>query len=234
LTRGHLCPSSKAAESVAVPVWDVSVRVVHWLVVALFAMSWVTAHNGWMVWHRRSGYAILCLVMFRIYWGFCGASTARFSTFLRRASVVYQYARAFIVRRHIITTFGHNPLGGWSVMALLTALLVQAALGLFVVDADGLEAGPLATHISFSNGRRVAALHQLGFNVLLILSGAHIAAVVVHLCYQRENLVAPMVTGLKRIPRTDWVPEIIFVRPWRALLGITLIVAVTIAITGVL
>ena len=66
-----------------VRVWDVPVRLVHWLIVLSVAAAWWTAETGRMEWHQYSGYALLGLVSFRIYWGFFGSSTARFSQFVR-------------------------------------------------------------------------------------------------------------------------------------------------------
>ena len=66
-------------------VWDVPVRLFHWLLVILMATSYFSGRAGgdWMQLHFWSGYAILTLLLFRIVWGFVGSSTARFSNFLK-------------------------------------------------------------------------------------------------------------------------------------------------------
>ena len=211
-------PCLRAEESVPVRVWDLPVRLAHWLIVLLVAFSWMTAENNWLGWHNLSGYAILSLVIFRIFWGFCGSSTARFTHFLRGPKAVRHYVRALCARDRQHLFLGHNPLGGWNVLALLSVLLLQAGLGLFAVDVDGLESGPLAPYLSFESGRQVAALHEGAFNFLLLLIGLHIAAAVVHLLYMRENLIAPMLTGIKRVPRAQ-VRALAHATPWLALAG---------------
>ena len=76
-------------------VWDVPVRLFHWLLVALMATSYFSGRAGgdWMQLHFWSGYAIMTLLFFRLVWGFVGSTTARFSSFLvylcRRASIYH-------------------------------------------------------------------------------------------------------------------------------------------------
>ena len=81
-------------EPVRVRVWDVPIRLVHWLVVALFAFSWWTAESGRLEWHLYSGLGLLALVLFRVYWGFFGSSTARFGRFVRGPGAIWGYIRS--------------------------------------------------------------------------------------------------------------------------------------------
>ena len=64
-----------------VQVWDLPVRLFHWLLVVLVVISFTTGKLGgnWLAWHFRSGYCILALVLFRIVWGLFGSQTARFT-----------------------------------------------------------------------------------------------------------------------------------------------------------
>lgn len=180
----------------AIHLWDLPVRLTHWLLVLLVLTLWVTAENGWLDWHRLSGYAILTLVLFRLYWGFFGSTPARFTHFLRGPRAVLRT----LPGKSKTATFGRNALGGWSVVAMLSILLLQAGFGLFAVDIDGLESGPLATHVSFETGRQAATLHATVFNVLLLLIALHVAAILVYLVFKRENLILPMLTGRKQVP----------------------------------
>lgn len=181
-------------------VWDWPVRVFHWALVALVIAAIVTANVGGnaMVWHMRAGYAILTLVLFRVLWGFVGSRHARFASFLRGPRTALRYAQAFLRRAHPVVV-GHNPLGGWSVMALLLVLLVQVGTGLGAND-DIMVEGPLVKFISKDLSDRLTGLHQLNVWAIGILVGMHVAAVVVHGLFAREDLVRPMLTGKKRLP----------------------------------
>ena len=179
-----------AAPSPRVRVWDLPVRVCHWLMVLFVAVSWWTAETHRMDWHQYSGHALLAVVTFRIYWGFFGSSTARFSQFVRGPRIVLDYLKG-----QWVAIPGHNPLGALSVLALLGLLLAQVVLGLFSVDVDGIESGPLSTYVSFDAGRLAAEWHDDLFEVLLWLIGLHIAAVLFYLLYKKQNLAATMLHG---------------------------------------
>lgn len=203
-TRGqqHAASGETLGDLVAVHVWDWPVRLFHWAVVVLVAVAVATATIGGdaMVWHMRAGYAVLALVLFRIAWGFVGTRHARFSSFLRGPRTAAQYARALARRAHL-PSVGHNPLGGWSVIALLAVLLLQALTGLGAND-DVIYEGPLVKHISSALSSELTALHHLNVWAIGILVGIHVSAVIGHLALIKENLVRPMVTGRKRLPPT--------------------------------
>jgi len=178
-----------------VRVWDVPTRLVHWLIVLCVAASWWTGEQGHLEWHRWSGYTLLALVIFRIYWGFFGSSTARFRQFVRGPRVIVDYLRgAWSV------TPGHNPLGALSVLALLVVLLLQIVLGLFAVDLDGIESGPLSLYVSFETGRTAAEWHEWLFNLLMSLIVLHIVAIAWYRFAKKEKLTAAMVHGRRAYP----------------------------------
>jgi cytochrome b len=118
-----------------VRVWDGPTRIVHWLLVACISVSWWSAASQHMDYHRYSGYVLLGLLAFRVYWGFFGSSTARFAHFVKGPESIWRYLRSNAVHAGP----GHNPLGALSVLCLLGLLLSQVGLGLFSVDVDGLE-----------------------------------------------------------------------------------------------
>jgi cytochrome b len=182
-------------------VWDVPTRVVHWLLVLLIALSWWTGKAGRMEWHRWSGYVLLGLLIFRIYWGLVGSSTAKFSGFVRGPRAIASYLKGRWAPEP-----GHNPLGALSVVALLALLATQILLGLFAVDVDGIESGPLSTYVSFEVGRAAAQWHEDVFNVLLALIVLHIAAVLYYVLVRKEAMVAAMVHGKRAYPEPQPQP----------------------------
>ncbi len=181
-----------------VPTWDLPVRVFHWALVLLVVSQLVTASIGGnaMQFHAFGGYAILALVLFRILWGFLGGTHARFQNFVRGPGPVIRYAKSILRETHA-THPGHNPLGGWSVLAMLDSLLVQATTGLFAND-DVMMEGPLAKHVSDRTSGIATAIHDVNAAVLLALIAIHIAAVLFYLLAKKENLIAPMITGRKQ------------------------------------
>ncbi|HXZ50158.1 MAG TPA: cytochrome b/b6 domain-containing protein [Usitatibacter sp.] len=181
-------------------VWDLPTRIFHWALAALVAFSFATGQVGgdWMPWHLRSGYAVLTLLLFRIAWGFAGSRTARFAHFLRGWRAVARYARATIAGRPPPFA-GHNPLGGWVVVAMLAALAFQAATGLFSSDEIATQ-GPLANKVSDAIVSRMSSLHSLDKWVLVALVAAHVAAIATYRLAWNVRLVGPMIHGRMRAP----------------------------------
>ncbi len=211
---------SDAQQGVPVKLWDGPVRLVHWLLVGLVAFSWWASEDH-LNWHQWSGYTIVGLVLFRIYWGFMGGGAARFSNFVRGPGATLSYLRT-VGERSPSTTPGHNPLGALSILALLALLLVQVGTGLFAVDIDAFEGGPFSDRVSFELGRQIAEIHELSFRALQALVVLHVGAVVFYLVWKRTNLIRPMVTGRRVLP-TD--PGFAPAPLWRLAAGMVLAAA---------
>jgi hypothetical protein len=60
--------------------------------------------------------------------------------------------------------------------------------------------GPLAKHVSKEASDLLTRVHHINFNVLLALVTVHVAAALYYLRVKRENLILPLVTGVKQVP----------------------------------
>jgi cytochrome b len=181
-------------------VWDAPVRLFHWALAILVVFSVVTAKvgGGWMEWHVKSGYSILALLLFRLAWGVVGSDTARFSSFIRSPRVAVEYLRDRLGGRHA-AVLGHNPLGGWAVIAMLAVLALQAATGLFSDDEIATQ-GPLAVKVSNAMVSRMSALHEWNQYAIFALVALHLVAIAVYRFVWRVRLVPPMIHGRSEIP----------------------------------
>ena len=181
-------------------VWDLPVRLFHWSLVLLVLLQFGIAEWQWldMQWHVRIGYAMLALLGFRLLWGCFGSDSARFGRFLRGPRAVRAYARTALQRTPAHAA-GHNPLGGWSVLAMLACLAVQVISGLYTSDEIMTE-GPLAAHASADWVEFMGDVHEVNKNVLLALIGLHLAAIAWHALGKREDLVSAMFSGRRRLP----------------------------------
>jgi len=211
---------------VRVKLWDGPVRLVHWLLVGLIAFSWWASEDH-LNWHRWSGYTIVGLVLFRVYWGFAGHGAARFASFVKGPRAILAYLATFASRDRS-TVPGHNPLGALSVLAILAVLLFQVTTGLFAVDIDAFEAGPLSDRVSFETGRQIAELHELSFRVLQGLVVLHVLAVAYYLAWKRTDLIRPMITGRRALPSD---PGLAGAPVWRFVVGVVLAGAVAWALS---
>ena len=203
-----------------VQVWDVPIRLFHWTVVGLVATSWVTGENHLIRVHLWSGAALLALVIFRIAWGFLGSTTARFSNFIARPRSVLGYLKALMSRGKPLYA-GHNPAGGWMVVALLMMLALQALTGLFANDDIHFN-GPFAMLVSKDASDSLTDLHGTLFDVILLLVWLHVVAVFFYRFVKGEDLIVPMVTGTKA---STAVPTDAALRFTRLSLAVVLLIA---------
>ena len=201
-----------------VAIWDLPTRLFHWLLAGLIAFSWWSAEYHYADLHIWSGMAVLSLIIFRILWGFFGSSTARFASFVKGPKAVFGYLQGSW------RGIGHNPLGALSVIALLALVGVQAGLGLFASDEDGIMQGPLARLIGFDAQDKVTDLHEDLFNWLLALTALHVAAIIFYK-WRGKSLLKPMITG-----KGDVEPGIEPMKPgkwWAALLCVIAAIGIT-------
>jgi cytochrome b len=210
-----------------VRIWDLPVRLVHWAMVLLVPALWLTHELERMDIHMLLGQTMLGLVLFRLIWGLIGSSTARFAGFVRGPATLVRYLRG-----RAGAGFGHNPLGGWSVLLMLLALATQAGLGLFSIDEDAIEGGPLSHLVSYETARTLAHRHETMFYVLLALIALHVVAILYYLVARRDDLVTPMVTGRRAAPEDG--AAMVEAPLWRFLLAAGLAAALTLAIVKLL
>lgn len=208
---------SQNNKTIAVKVWDFPTRLFHWsLLLLVIACWWTSTEDGDMDWHMRCGYAVLALLLFRLMWGIWGSSSARFSDFVSSPRAVFAYFST-LKNAPSVSHLGHNPAGGWMVLALLGVSLLTALSGLFAND-DMMSAGPLARHVSEHLSDTATTWHERLFYSLLALVMLHLAAIVFYLLVKKENLVRPMLTGLKYLPRDKPLPALQMRGIWLALL----------------
>lgn len=177
---------AEAPAEARIRVWDPLVRIGHWGLVLAVATAWLT-HEGPAVLHDNAGYLALAIVVVRVLWGFLGPARARFADFVRGPRATLAYARALLAGSEP-RFLGHNPLGGWMILALLSTVALAGV------------SGWLLTTDRFWGSEPVEAVHAGAANLLLLLIALHVAGVIFASLRHRENLVLAMITGRKRAP----------------------------------
>lgn len=178
-------------------VWDAPVRLAHWLLVACIAIAWLTRDARLTDLHAAAGYAALILVVFRIAWGFAGTRFARFADFRYSPREAWRYVRAAFAgaARHYT---GHNPAGSWAVYGLLAFIAATCVAGILAIG--GMHAlGPLPYALGPAAADVALRVHDALAWILLAIIAAHVLGAVWSSVVHRENLVAAMLTGRKRL-----------------------------------
>ena len=190
-------------------VWDLPVRVFHWLLAGSFAVGYSIADSErWRNVHVTLGYTVMGLIAFRLLWGFAGTRYARFSTFRYRPGEALAYLKEIATGRARHYT-GHNPAGSWAVYAILALGLATGASGYLTFN----EAG----------GDVFEGTHEFIANAWLVVVVLHVAGVIVSSIAHRENLARAMVTGYKLgaegRPGTGWTASVLGVAVAAAVLA---------------
>jgi cytochrome b len=208
-------------------VWDLPTRLSHWAIAVLVIVQFGSGLFDVlpMDWHLWCGYALLAAVLFRIGWGFVGSPSARFGAFLRGPGAVSAYART-LFNAQPSRWPGHNPLGGWSIVLMLSLTLAQSITGLFSESIDVI--GPLAQSVDRATSRAAGDWHGWLYWPLLALVVLHIAAALTHLLHKRENLIAPIFGDGRLELEKD--PGFTFAGALRALMVLAVAVAIVAAI----
>lgn len=168
------------------PIWAAWLRAMHWALAASIAIAWFSG-EALLRQHELAGYVAFALVAARSVGGWFGARYARFGQFVRSPSEVLRYA-GDLLRGRERRYLGHNPLGGWMVVALLATVAAVAVTGwMYTLDM-------------FWGLAWVEWLHRTLAWMLVGLIALHVAGVVLTSWRHRENLVAAMVSGRKRPP----------------------------------
>ncbi|MFT4045854.1 MAG: cytochrome b/b6 domain-containing protein [Solimonas sp.] len=197
-------PPRDAAPFHKAKVWDLPLRLFHWLLVLAVLVAYVTGEWGgaeYADWHARSGEAILGLLVFRLLWGFIGPETARFASFWPTPARL----RAYFAKRW--QGAGHNPLGAFAVIALLGVLAAQVGTGLFAND-DIAFTGPLASLVSKARSDALSGWHQRLFYALAALVLLHVAAIAFYEVFLKKRLVLPMLSGRKALSAVIVAPRL--------------------------
>lgn len=198
-------------------VWDLPTRLFHWMLVIAFTVAFATGEKDTLLSvHLWSGSIVMVLLLFRLIWGFLGTRHARFADFAYSPAKVMDYLKG-VIQCSPPRFVGHNPPGGWAIFILL-------ALGVFltftgVAALVGEEGrGPLAGIITIGQGKDVKEIHEAIFILMVAMVGIHLAGVVVESWLHRENLLAAMFHGRKRVEDSNFVSDSVPTRPWVAAL----------------
>ncbi|MCF7971010.1 MAG: cytochrome b/b6 domain-containing protein [Methylococcaceae bacterium] len=175
-------------------VWDLPVRIFHWLLVVAFLVAYFS-EDDFLTVHVWAGYLIAGLLAFRFFWGFTSNSYARFANFICPLGESKDYFIQVIglkAKRYL----GHNPAGAVMIVLLLISLLLTVISGLAVYGADQ-GAGPLAGIVSSVYEDLWEETHEFFANFTVLLIVIHVLGVLLESFVQGENLVRAMWHGYK-------------------------------------
>jgi len=178
-------------KSKSIEIWDLPLRLFHWLLVLALSATYVFGELGgtWLHWHIHSGVIVLSLLVFRIQWGFIGSTYSRFSNFFPSIKKLRQYLSGHW------SAAGHNPLGSLWIVSFLLVLLINIVCGLFAINDEIDIHGPFYSLVSAKWSERLTLYHANVQYLLLFLVAIHPLAILFYFYFKQQNLLAPMITG---------------------------------------
>lgn len=178
-------------------IWDLPVRLTHWSLAVSFFGAFFTAELKPLIIHEMFAFACLTLVTFRVLWGLVGSDTARFSHFVKGYGPAMAYLKDLRALKHT-PYWGHNPLGALAILSILGLMFVLVGAGLFASTSS--YTGPWANSVSSGLANLLNETHGFLASVLMTIVVIHIAAVVAYKLFFKDNLITPMVKGVREAP----------------------------------
>jgi len=218
---------SQPWQRVRVYVWEVPVRITHWVVVACVVILSIT--GGYIAdpflipasgqtmgvvrfVHMIAAYLFVCSGIVRTYWLFKGNRFAHWQAFIptnRRHLNEYAYQTGWylFIRRELPGILGHNALAAATYLIVFFLFLVQTATG-FALQAQ--HGAPLVTALfSWMNDllgvQTVRLVHHLAMWAILAFMIHHVYAALLIDHIEKNGLMSSIFSGYKFPTREEVV-----------------------------
>jgi len=179
-------------------IWDLPLRLFHWSMVITVLIAAVTGYffeELLLDVHVYAGYSLGCLLVFRLIWGFIGSYYSRFHTYPLKTKDVTSHLKN-LAHGKSKTHTGHNPVGAWMIVVLLSSLTFLVITGMVVWGGQENQ-GPLAHLIGFKVGDFTKDIHEFFANILMFAIAAHFIGVFVETVIFKHPLIKAMISGKK-------------------------------------
>jgi Ni/Fe-hydrogenase 1 B-type cytochrome subunit len=213
-------------ERVAVRVWQLPVRILHWLLVAdIVVLSMTGLYIGTpalalgagpsliMAWmraiHIGSGFALIAIVVARVIFAFTGNAYARWDQFVpvrkaQRAQIVPSLRFYLFRTREAPPVIGHNPLAGATYTVVFAMLTVEAVTGLALHSLSkpgGWEDTLTGWVFAVLPAGLVRLVHHLITWLIWGFVVHHVYSAVLMDHVERSGVISSIVSGWKSVPR---------------------------------
>jgi Ni/Fe-hydrogenase 1 B-type cytochrome subunit len=213
---------------VPVYVWELPVRIVHWVV---FLSIVVLSFTGYYIYypfivsqdrggflmatmrfiHEIAGFALFAAFIVRLYWFFMGDRWAGWREFLpasrpQRTDLVNQVRYYLFLRKEPVTRIGHNPLAGITYVIIYLLILLEILTGLVLFNrvVGGRILGFFVNWMLwFASYRTLRQVHFLIMFALLAFVIHHVYSAVLIDIEERSGLIGGIFSGYKFFTRRE-------------------------------
>jgi Ni/Fe-hydrogenase 1 B-type cytochrome subunit len=221
--------TTKGEETVVpVYVWELPVRIVHWVI---FLAIVVLSFTGYYIYypfiisqdrggflmatmrfiHEIAGFALIAAFIVRVYWFFMGNRWAGWREFVpasRRqwSDLVEQLRYYLFLRKDPVSRLGHNPLAGLTYVLIYLLILLEILTGLVLFNRvlGGRVLGFFVNWMLwFASYRTLRQVHFLITFALLAFLVHHVYSAVLIDIEERSGLVGGIFSGYKFFTRRE-------------------------------
>jgi len=181
-------------------VWDLPLRLFHWSMVCVVTLAAVTGYlapEWWLDFHVYAGYTLGVLLTFRLFWGIIGSYYSRFGAFPLKLKEASKHLLS-ILKFNSNSYAGHNPIGAWMIVILLTTLILLVVTGLLFLGGQENQ-GPLASFVTFSIVDVTAEIHETLAGILIGAVVIHLLGVFAEVKIFRHPVLKAMISGRKPV-----------------------------------
>ena len=227
LSRAELPSTSRGTElRQTLYVWDLPVRITHWLNVLCIVVLSVTGYyiaNPFIMTqgdatsqylmgtvrfiHYVTAFVFTMSVLFRVYWAFAGNTYARWSQFLpasrQRLRDLGRMIRYYtFLRREPPAEIGHNPLAGVTYVGLYILFGLQIVTGFALYSLpyhDGWLKAGFGWIVVLVGTQTLRLVHTIIMFLIIAFTIHHVYSAVLIDLEERSGLVSSIVTGHKSL-----------------------------------
>ncbi len=178
-------------------IWTFPSRAFHWLFAVLITVTFFTDNDDFMKYHIIAGYAILILLMFRVYWGISGPKYSKFQDFPLSISKAKEFVAN--IKNEEQNDVGHNPMASYVMIGFFVIVFLTCLTGMLVMGIQGNKG--LLSFIDLPMIKQMKILkpiHAFLADLTIVLIVAHLAGIFTdRVLHKKHETLKSIFTGYK-------------------------------------
>lgn len=184
-------------------IWSLPTRIFHHLLAIFILAAFLTDDDKLINYHSNIGYAILILLIFRLFWGFIGPKYSLFKDFPTSINEAKEFIKNIFNSEQKYV--GHNPMASYVMISILVTtflVIISGVLTLGIQEGKGVLSFLNSEY--FKKMKLFEDIHEFLANFLIVLIVGHLCGIafdrIFHKTHQTLNSIF---TGYKMVENVD-------------------------------
>jgi len=165
-------------------VWNLKIRLLHWLMVAFIVINLFIFDEGDLV-HYWVGYGSLVIILLRSIIGFRSHSFAAFKKFPLQPLELFNFFK-YLFTRNRKNYIGHNPAASYAYIIFWVLVVVLGITGVLLVHAE-----------VFFGDQFLETVHEISADVIIVFIVIHFTGIILDSILHKRKAWMSMITGNK-------------------------------------